>query len=369
MKHVARIVILYPGETSPARVSKPGNYSLSRMLIHLHERRKTPIYLLNESRHGEQYGNIEFIHFTAANFAKLVARLARKRNTLIINQNAAFPTHARFLRWSMPDSRVLVRLGGVYYGKAFIESANFESIRPAHRRRLTVSDMIISTADGTPVDLYMQRVGIGVDRYQKWLNGLPEIPNDDNLRRQNQIVCISRLHPEKALDYVVRSFAAAVPRLTEPYTLRIVGDGPELEALRSLAAQLGVEQRVEFVGHAHDVGPHLYSSKLLLTALANNTILEALATETPVIALDLGEIRALYGHLPDVHVIDYAPGGYGRIPSAWMDGLVQQTSNAIVHCLGSYGLRNGSAVLPKDGLMSWDERLHRELDLYDRLFQ
>jgi glycosyltransferase involved in cell wall biosynthesis len=338
------------------------------MLIHLHERGETPIYLLNESPEGEQYGNIEFIHFTAANFAKLAAQLARKRNTLIINQNAAFPRHAKFLRWALPDSRILVRLGGVYYGKAFIESQSFESIRAAHRRRLTASDMIISTADGTPVDLYMQRVGIAPERYQKWLNGVPEIRNEHNIRRQNQILCISRLHPEKALDYVVRSFAAAIPRLAESYSLRIVGDGPELETLRQLAAQLGVEQRVEFAGHAHDVGPHLYSSKLLLTALSNNTILEALATETPVIALDLGEIRALYGHLPDVQVIDYAPGGYGRIPPEWMDVLVQKTSNAIIDSVNSHGFRNGSASQARVCLMTWDQRLNLELHLYDRLF-
>ena len=367
MQNVRRIVILYPGATSWERVSKPANYSLSRLLIHLRQRGDVPICLLNQSAHHEQDGNVEFIHFTNRNFLNLLVRSARKRGTLIISQNGAYHRHAKLLRAAMPGSRILVRLGGVYFGRQYLESAAFEPIRRVHRRRLAAADMIISTADGTPVDLYMSKVGVERNRYEKWLNGLPLIANDEKHERANRIVCISRLHQEKAIDYVVRSFAAALPRLPEPCTLRIVGDGPDLENLRSLCRELRITEWVEFVGHADDVGPHLYSSKLLVTGLANNSILEAIATGTPVVTVDLGEMRTLYGDFPNVHVIDYLPGGYGRIPADYLPGLVKSTSDAIVGIITARPSPNGQvsgAIFESHG---WDRRLRMELELYERL--
>ena len=369
MKNVERIIILYPGETSSDRVSQPGNYALSRLLIRLHERGDVPIYFLNQSARHEQWGNIEFIHFTFASFLKILARSRGWRNTLIISQTGAFHRHAVLLRAAMPGSRVLVRLGGVYHGTGYLESPSFLAHRRALQRPLAVADMIISTADGTPVDLYMAKLGIRPDRYRKWLNGFPVIPNSGQRRRANRIVCISRLDPVQGINYVLRSFSLARPRLAEPYTLAIVGDGPERANLQALAVDLGVGSHVEFMGHCDDVGPHLYSSRLLVSGLANNPVMEAIATGTPVITLDLGEMEVLYGRFPNVHVVAYPPGGYGRIAASQMREVVCRTADAIVDVLNNSACLDGLGSTPANNLYSWEQRLQDELNLYEQLLE
>lgn len=365
MKHVERIIILYPGETSSERINTPGNYSLSRLLVRLAKTDDVPIYFLNWSRRHERYATIEFIHFTAFNFLKLLLRFAFRRNSLIVSQTGAYGVHARILRAVMPGSRVLVRLGGVYYGREYLESPAFRLARRGLRRRLAFADMVMSTADGTPVDVYMCQLGIAPHRYRKMMNGFPAIANDSGARRANRILCVSRLSPEKCIDYVVRSFAAALPRLTATHTLVIVGDGPERAALHLLATQLGVGEHVEFAGESYDVGPYLYGSKVLVSGLANNTVIEAIATATPVITVELGEMRALYGSFPNVRVVDYPPGGYGKIPPQHLPMLVRQTADALVALLNDYP-SDVSAVRRSD-LYSWDERLRDEIQLYETM--
>ena len=367
MMSVERIVILYPGEINSERVSKPGNYSLSRMLIHLHERGYPPVYYLNQSGRHEQWGNIEFIHLTAGNLLKLVARLGRHRNTVILNQMGEHHLYTRMLRAILPNSRVVVRLGGVYFKKDYLESQAFRKEARSHRRRLAVADMIISTADGTPVDLYMEKVGVKPERYRKWLNGFPAIANDGPWERGNRIVCISRLHRGKLVDYVLRSFALALPRLSEPYSLTIVGDGPERDNLRALAQELGVEAHVEFSGHSHEVGQYLYSSRLLLNGLTNNPMMEAIATGTPVITPEFGEVKALYGRFPNVHVVDGAHVGFGAGLAPDMELLTRRTADAVVDVLNNYPSLDVTNLAGKSALYSWEQRLKDEFDMYEEL--
>lgn len=367
MNNIRRIIILYPAEITSARMSKPGNYSLSRLLLHLHQRGDIPIYYLNKAPRHEHYGNIEFIHFTWINFLKLVAKLAFAHNTLIISQMGAYPYRARILRALMPGSRILVRLGGVYFKQDYLDSPEFTSEGRKQRRMVAGADMVISTADGTPVDLYMRKVGVPPERYRKWLNGFPALPNTENLKRQNVIVCISRLHRGKLIDAVVRAFAMSLPRLREPHTLKIVGDGEEKKRLQTLARELNVEQLVEFVGHSDDVGPYLYGSNLLVSGLTNNPVMEAIATRTPVVTAEWGEMRALYGAYPNVHVVDCPHLGFGPGPAADIDLLVRRTADAIVDVLNAYP---SDAVQRKtDGdLVSWEQRILNELELCDSLF-
>jgi|SRR5579872_2382843 len=367
MRNVQRIVILYPGETSSKRINTPGNYSLSRLLIQLHASDAMPVHFLNWSGVHETYGNIEFVHFTAFGFLKLAARLAFKRGTLIISQMGAYTGCARMLRAIMPGSRILVRLGGVYYGAEYIKSEAFRSRRKKERRRLLAADMIVSTADGTPVDLYMRELGIPQDRYRKLLNGFPEIPNATAEKRGNRILCISRLSPEKGIDYVLRSFAAAIPRLNESYTLTIVGNGSERDALQSLARELGVATAVEFVGESYDIAAHLYGSKLLLSGLSNNTIMEAIATGTPVVGVELGEVKALYGQFRNVRIVDYPPGGCGRIAPAHMAELVRRTADAVVEMLNQADAHISRDNVRSRPLYSWQQRLQTEIELYESL--
>lgn len=75
--------------------------------------------------------------------------------------------------------------------------------------------------------------------------------------------------------------------------LAIVGDGPEEAALKSLAANLGVSDRVEFVGSVAQDELYKYYSAADLLVLASsregwaNVLLESMACGTPVVATSI----------------------------------------------------------------------------------
>jgi glycosyltransferase involved in cell wall biosynthesis len=367
--NVKQIIVLYPGDTNPERLSTPANYSLSRLLMRLQEDATTPIYLLNKARRYERLGSIRFMPFSSSNLVRVAMKCALRRGTLIISQDRGYRRYAILLRHLLPASRLVVRLGGVYYGRGFLESPEYETWKWRDRRDLHAADMIVATADGTPVDRYMEVLGVSTRRYRKWLNGFPVISNARNYRRRNQVLCISRLSPEKGIDYVLRAFALALPRLRKEHTLVIVGDGPQMGDLKLQAAQLGIDSKVEFVGPSYDIEQHMYSASLLVSGFANNPVMEAIATDTPVITPDLGETRALYGEFPNVYVVDYPPGGCGPVDDQHMEPLSSRTAEVMVGLLNRDGRPKRRLGAARRDLTGWDQRIRQELELYETLFR
>jgi glycogen(starch) synthase len=62
-----------------------------------------------------------------------------------------------------------------------------------------------------------------------------------------QFVCVGRLVPQKGFDRAIRAAARLQDRLPG-FGLTFVGDGPERSSLTTLAAELGVERSIEFLG-------------------------------------------------------------------------------------------------------------------------
>jgi glycosyltransferase involved in cell wall biosynthesis len=60
---------------------------------------------------------------------------------------------------------------------------------------------------------------------------------------------VSRLAPEKGLDYLIRAMAL----VGRDALLVLAGDGPDLEACKKLAASLGLADHVRFLGLRNDV--------------------------------------------------------------------------------------------------------------------
>ena len=64
---------------------------------------------------------------------------------------------------------------------------------------------------------------------------------------------VANLRPVKDQETLLRGFAAALPRTPVRQTLCLLGDGPERPALERLAAELGIEPSVHFLGFRDDV--------------------------------------------------------------------------------------------------------------------
>jgi glycosyltransferase involved in cell wall biosynthesis len=121
---------------------------------------------------------------------------------------------------------------------------------------------------------------------------------DQTPRKQAELLFVGRLVPGKGTDILVR----AIPSILEKcqnLTVTIVGDGPELENLRTLSQQLNIMNRVSFTGSvSHETLPAYYRRATMLVApsLAEGFGLvpvEALGCGCPVAASDLPSFRGI----------------------------------------------------------------------------
>jgi glycosyltransferase involved in cell wall biosynthesis len=98
------------------------------------------------------------------------------------------------------------------------------------------------------------------------------------------VLSIGRLSKQKNHALLLRSAARLRDR---PWRLRIVGTGPEEEALRELADQLGIADRMEFAGFTADPIPeYLAASVMALSSRWEGlpaVVLEAVACGCPVV--------------------------------------------------------------------------------------
>ncbi|RDI70458.1 glycosyltransferase family 4 protein [Halopelagius longus] len=109
--------------------------------------------------------------------------------------------------------------------------------------------------------------------------------------RSVTLLYVGSLIKEKGVDTLVRSLR----HLDEEYRLDIVGSGPEASALRTLAADIGVEDRIDFRGRVpyEEVVTSYASSDVFVhpgrwPEPFGRTILEAMESGLPVVVTDIG---------------------------------------------------------------------------------
>jgi len=110
------------------------------------------------------------------------------------------------------------------------------------------------------------------------------------------VICVAGFRAEKDHATLLRAFRAVVDG--RPAVLRLVGDGPERPAAEALAAELGLEESVEFLGNRTDVDRLLADADVFVLAsyAVENlpfAVLEAMAAGLPVVATDVGALAEL----------------------------------------------------------------------------
>lgn len=139
---------------------------------------------------------------------------------------------------------------------------------------------------------------------------------------------IGRLSPEKGQK---DTLLAAAPLAREDARVHVVfvGSGPDTAALTALAGELGLEGRVTFAGHMHDVRPvYRDLDALALTSYTEgfpNVVLEALCMDVPVLATDVGGVREL---MIDGQTGLLVPPGRPDLVEAGLRRLVQGPADA-----------------------------------------
>ena len=133
--------------------------------------------------------------------------------------------------------------------------------------------------------------GIDADRYE---------PSSDQAQLKQQlgfdparryIITIARFHPVKDHRTLLRAFADVNERIAD-VDLLLAGDGPLRLELERLVAELGITNRVRFLGVRHDVPDLLKAADLFVLSsvseAASITLLEAMASGKPVVVTNVG---------------------------------------------------------------------------------
>jgi glycosyltransferase involved in cell wall biosynthesis len=112
-------------------------------------------------------------------------------------------------------------------------------------------------------------------------------------RSPHELLAVGRLEPQKGMDVLLRALRQIVGEFPD-VRLRIAGEGSERAALEKQARDLGLGDRVAFLGQRDDVISLMAESGLLVHGARwegfGLVLLEAMAAGTPVVATRVGGV-------------------------------------------------------------------------------
>jgi glycosyltransferase involved in cell wall biosynthesis len=168
-----------------------------------------------------------------------------------------------------------------------------EIVQAAYRR----ADLVVANADELARDM-VRTYGVAQQRIRTIPNAVDlaaiealaaeDVTGDLFEPKTPVILTVGRLIPQKNHDLLLRAFARARARV--PSRLAIIGEGPLLDRSRRLAAELGLADRVAFVGWQDN--PFSYMKRAAVFVLSSNhegfpnVLLEAMACGCPSISTD-----------------------------------------------------------------------------------
>ncbi len=131
----------------------------------------------------------------------------------------------------------------------------------------------------------------------KLLNQLPSFKREkvNQIKNELLIISVSRINKVKGLNYLLEAIAKIKNKTEILFKYIMIGDGPELDNLKSLANELGISDKVHFVGHKNNVLSFLESADIFvlpsLSECHSISLLEAMRSGKAIIATDVGGNR------------------------------------------------------------------------------
>ncbi len=179
----------------------------------------------------------------------------------------------------------------------------------------------VATAS-TEIALIVRSGGVPPEKIAMIHNGIDTAPFDSatpSLEQTGAPVAgiVGRLSREKNVDVFLRA-AAEVLRQLPSASFVVVGTGPEREPLERLAAELGIADRVRFLGRRDDIPNLLASLDVVVSASRQEglpiLLLEAMASGRAIVATTVGEVPAAIEN--GVSGLLVAPDDAGALASA-----------------------------------------------------
>lgn len=223
-----------------------------------------------------------------------LARLLRAERLSVFHAHLNWPLGCRHLVFAAKLARVPIvvatlhlysSLNGVRFRwmKQNLQTASIDRYIAVSNE---VGKRLLTELDVDPTKIRVVPNGIEVDPFKRTID--PAFRSElSGASNRPLVLTPARLHNQKGHEYLLEA-AKQVPNAL----FLFAGDGPERRRLECKAANLGLQDRVRFLGHRHDIGRLLANCDLfVLPSLYEGlpiSILEAMAAGKPIIATAVG---------------------------------------------------------------------------------
>ena len=274
-------------------------------LISFSERGRIHDYL--ESRGSKNIEHFDHGLFGFLNACITLKKWAQSQNTMVYAHGHIPAIFASFIRTftgvrfvichHQPSPKLFTQLRKRIFLRAIVHSilAKFYYMRASIIQVLSLEIQDVLLERGLSRGKIV-RIPLGLDfkNFYSLNNERGILSSSDEL----VLVSISRLAWEKRIDLGIRTVAHLI---NQGFKMRylVVGAGPELDSLKSLASDLKVSDYVDFLGHREDINIILNRADILfhlsITEAYGQVIMEARLTDLPIftsacgVALDMEE--------------------------------------------------------------------------------
>ena len=252
----------------------------------------------------EQYPLLKHFPYTLA-LASKMADVVIQNDLEILHAHYAIPFGAAALLAKQIVSDRDLKVVMTLHGTDITLVGNNASFKPVTRMTIESADAVTVVSNWLRDETYRQFdisrdlevIYNFIDPERHEGTPCPCIPSCSS-RSEKTLMHISNFRPVKRVRDVVDVFARVNREVDS--RLILIGDGPDMPIAREQAEDLGVLDRVKFVGVVDEVATLLNKADLFLLPSSTESFglvaLEAMASGVPVIASDVGGIPEVVAH-------------------------------------------------------------------------
>ena len=155
---------------------------------------------------------------------------------------------------------------------------------------------------------YLQEIGV-TSKITVMPTGIPNYFFHDKSSKSQQIrteyikdkkflfCSVSRISKEKNIEFLIRGLYELKQQKGDCFSMIMIGDGPDLDELKELAQQLGLEDNITFVGNIpnQEIVHYYQASDMFVFASKSETqgivLLEAMSSNIPVVAVKASGVQ------------------------------------------------------------------------------
>lgn len=257
----------------------------------------------------QEYSLFHYQPYELALSSRMV-EVAEKHNLEVLHVHYAIPhAYAAYMAKQMlAEKGIDIRVVTTLHGTDITLVGKHPSYKTAVEFGINHSDVVTSVSKSLRDDTYklfdiktdieVVYNFIELEKYANYPLGVPECQRG-SIASENEFILthISNYRPVKRAEDVVRIFAKVAA--VKPVKLVLVGEGPDMVTVKKVAKELGVYDKILFLGNSTEVSKILcYTDVFLLPSKSESfglAALEAMAARTPVISSNTGG-------LPEVNV-------------------------------------------------------------------